>query len=262
MKPARFHYAAPRTLEEALAPLAATEDARALAGGQSLVPLLNMRALRPSLLVDLNRIEQLSFIEPGDELRLGAMTRQAALQHSAAATARWPLLAQALERVGHPATRTRGTIGGSVAHGDPRAQLPLALAALGARAVLRSLRGERMVDLCGGSPSIAPDELLTEISIPPAPRGARMAFAEYAQTRGDWATAAAAVVVVPDGRAAIALLGAGRRPVRARDAERALTGGAQLVEAARLCGSVIAGGAHDRALVAAVALRALERACG
>ncbi len=261
MKPARFHYAAPHTLEEALALLAATEEARALAGGQSLVPLLNMRALRPSLLVDLNRIEQLSFIEPGDELRLGAMTRQAALQRSTVAAAGWPLLAQALERVGHPATRSRGTVGGSVAHGDPRAALPVALAALDARAVLRSLRRARTVALADGAPEIAADELLTEISIPAAARGARMAFAEYARTRGDWATAAAAVVAVPDGPAAIALLGAGHGPVRARDAERALAGGAELVEAARLCGAVIADGAHDRALVSAVALRALERAC-
>jgi CO/xanthine dehydrogenase FAD-binding subunit len=234
VKPAPFDYEAPRSIEEALRLVG--EEARPLAGGQSLVPMLNYRLARPAMLVDLNRIESLAFLEPGgsgDEqcLRIGALTRQAALERSGVVAARWPLLGQAVRLVGHPAIRNRGTVGGSAAHADPAAELPVALTALDACFVVRSLRGgERRVPperfFTGAlSTALEPDELLCEIEVPALPPGTRTAFVEHARTHGDFATAGAAVVLTPGERAAVALLGAGSSPVRAPAAEHAMVRG-------------------------------------
>ena len=146
MKPGPFRYAAPDSMPAALELLAA-EDARPLAGGQSLVPMLNFRLAWPDLLVDLNPLAELSGIEVGGDgaLRLGAMTRQATLQRSAAVAEGWPLLTEAVSHVGHAAIRSRGTVGGSVAHADPAAELPVALTALDARFRVRSGAGERVL---------------------------------------------------------------------------------------------------------------------
>jgi CO/xanthine dehydrogenase FAD-binding subunit len=222
MKPAPFEYAAPETLEEALALLG--DDSRPLAGGQSLVPMLNFRLARPARLVDLERVEGLAYIEADETLRIGAMTRQAALERSAVVAERWPLLRQAVALVGHPQIRSRGTVGGSVAHADPKAELPVALAALGARFHVRSAGGARTLtsdQLFTGAMTTAlePGELLVEIEVPPLPAGARTAFAEHARTHGDFALAGAAVVLAP-GYEAVALLGAGSVPVRASGPER------------------------------------------
>lgn len=263
MKPAPFDYRAPASIDEAL-PLLGLDSA-VLAGGQSLVPLLNLRLARPELVVDINGIAELDYIRAEDgALRIGAMTRQAVLERSELVRERWPLLGKAVELVGHPQIRTRGTVGGSVAHADPAAELPVALTVLGARYRLRSPRGERVLDgaeLFRGPLYTArePDELLVEIEVPEQPDGAGSGFAEHARTHGDFATAGAAAVVAPDGHAAIALLGAGPVPARAEAAERALSDGAEPREAAALAARDIED-EHRRALCAELARRAIEEA--
>jgi CO/xanthine dehydrogenase FAD-binding subunit len=261
VKPAPFEYAAPETLADALALLG--DDSRPLAGGQSLVPMLNFRLARPERLVDLERVPGLAYIEAGATLRIGAMTRQAALERSEVVAARWPLLRQAVRLVGHAQIRSRGTVGGSVAHADPKAELPVALTALDARFHVRSASGARRLEageLFVGplTTALAPDELLVEIEVPPLAPGTRTAFAEQARTHGDFALAGAAVAVAP-GKAAIALLGAGAVPVRATAAEAALAAGADVAEAARLAPAGVAD-PYRRALLSALVARAIAEA--
>jgi CO/xanthine dehydrogenase FAD-binding subunit len=263
VKPARFEYRAPASVEEALTWLG--PDSAVLAGGQSLVPLLNLRLARPELVVDINGIAELDYIHDEDgPLRIGAMTRQVRLERSELVRRRWPLLHQAVRFVGHSQIRSRGTVGGSVAHADPAAELPVALTALGARFHLRSPGGTRVL----GPPELflgplytarTPDELLVEIEVPEQPEGAGSGFAEHARTHGDFATAGAAAVIGPDGNAGIALLGAGPVPTRARAAEHALAGGAEPREAAALAAQDVEH-EHRRALCAELARRAIEGA--
>ena len=263
MKPAPFEYRAPVSLEEAL-PLLGL-DVTVLAGGQSLLPLLNLRLARPEVVVDINGIAELDYIRADDgPLRIGAMTRQVALERSELVRQRWPLLHDAVRLVGHPQIRSRGTVGGSVAHADPAAELPVALTALGARFHLRSPGGARVLgasELFLGPLYTArePDELLVEIEVPEQPEGAGSGFAEYARTHGDFATAGAAAVVAPGGRAGIALLGAGPVPERAQAAERALADGAEPHEAAALAAQDVED-EHRRALCTQLARRAIEEA--
>ena len=263
MKPPPFEYQAPASVEEALGLLG--PDSAVLAGGQSLVPLLNLRLARPELVVDLNGVAELDYIHADDgTLRIGAMTRQAALERSELVRERWPLLHKAVRFVGHAQIRTRGTVGGSVAHADPAAELPVALAALGARFLLRSPRGERALgtgELFVGplSTSREPDELLVEIEVPEQPAGAGAGFSEHARTHGDFATAGAAAVVVPGSQAGIALLGGGPVPARAEAAEQALVAGASAREAADLAVQFVEG-EHRRALCGELARRAIEEA--
>ena len=235
MKPAPFEYVAARSVDEALEALR-DDGARVLAGGQSLLPLLNARHERAAKLVDINGAGLGVIRRTDGRLRIGATVRQAALERSRLVAGHWPLLATAAVHVGHVATRTRGTVGGSVAHADPRAQLPLALLALDAEYEEKG-------------------PLLVEIVVPPLPPGARAAFAEHARTRGDFPDAAAAVVVAP-GHAAVAVLGAGR----VARAEHALRDGAGAREAAQLAAEAVEG-EHRRALVAEVTRRALVE-CG
>jgi CO/xanthine dehydrogenase FAD-binding subunit len=245
VKPAPFEYAAPASLDEALALIG--DDARPLAGGQSLVPMLNFRLARPARLVDLERVG-LDHVRVDGALRIGAMTRQATIERSQEIAAGWPLLRQAVRHVGHPQIRARGTIGGSVAHADPKAELPVALAALGARFHVRSAAGARTLtagELFRGPlmTALAPDELLVEIEVPPLPAGARTAFAEHARTYGDFAIAGVAAVVTGD-RVTLGLLGAASTPVVV-DAEAAIADVAD---------------PHRRALLAALARRAIAAA--
>jgi CO/xanthine dehydrogenase FAD-binding subunit len=263
VKPAPFDYRAPASVEEALALLG--PDSTILAGGQSLVPLLNLRLARPGLVVDLGGIAELDYIRAdAGPLRIGAMTRQAALERSELVRRRWPLLHKAIRFVGHFQIRSRGTVGGSVAHADPAAELPVALTALGARFYLRSPRGARVLD--ASELFLGPlytareeDELLVEIEVPEQPEGAGSGFAEHARTHGDFATAGAAAVVAPGRAAGIALLGAGPVPARADAAERALTGGAEPREAAELAAHGVED-EHRRALCTELARRAIEEA--
>jgi CO/xanthine dehydrogenase FAD-binding subunit len=263
VKPPRFEYRAPASVEEAL-PLLGL-DIAVLAGGQSLIPLLNLRLAQPELVVDVNGIEELDYIRADSgPLRIGAMTRQVTLERSELVRTGWPLLYQAVRLVGHPQIRSRGTVGGSVAHADPAGELPVALTALGARFHLRSAAGARVLgasELFLGPLYTArePDELLVEIEVPDQPEGAGSGFAEYARTHGDFATAGAAAVVAPGGHAGIALLGAGPVPTRAEAAERALAGGAEPREAAALAAQDVES-EHRRALCAELARRAIEAA--
>jgi CO/xanthine dehydrogenase FAD-binding subunit len=263
VKPAPFDYAPARSLDEAVGLLG--EEAKALAGGQSLVPLLNFRLARPELLVDINGLSELARMERSDGLlRIGALTRQSALERSELVDAGWPLLTQAVRFVGHPQIRSRGTVGGSVAHADPAAELPVALAALDARFTAQSPRGRRTVGageffIGPLTTALEPDELLVEIEVPPPHEGAGSAFVEHARTHGDFAIAGAAAVVAPAEHAAIALLGAGPAPLRAPAAERALVEGAGPEEAAALAASAVEEG-HRRALLAELVRRAIEEA--
>jgi CO/xanthine dehydrogenase FAD-binding subunit len=262
VKPAPFEYSAPASVDEAL-PLLGLDSA-VLAGGQSLVPLLNLRLARPEVVVDINGIDELAHISTdGGTLRLGALTRQSAIERSQLVSDGWPLLHKAVRLVGHPQIRARGTVGGSVAHADPAAELPVALTVLDARFRLRSAGGERVVgsaEFFRGPLETArePDELLVEIEVPALPDGAGSGFAEHARTHGDFATAGAAALVAP-GRAAVALLGAGPAPVRADGAERALADGAEPHEAAALAAEAV-DDEHRRALCAELARRAIEEA--
>jgi CO/xanthine dehydrogenase FAD-binding subunit len=266
VKPAPFEYASPRSVGEAVSLLG--EDVAPLAGGQSLVPLLNLRLARPAVVVDLNGIESLGYVSRGadDSLRIGALARQAGLERSRVVAEGWPLLRLAVRYAGHPQTRSRGTVGGSVAHADPAAELPAALLALDARFHLRSASGSRAVaagDFFLGplTTVLEPGELLVEIEVPAVAAGARSAFVEHARTHGDFATAGAAVVLRPDGGAAIAILGIGGKPTRARAAEYALLGGASVEEAAGFAATP-AGDDYRRALVAELVRRALSQAAG
>jgi len=262
VKPARFDYQAPRTVDAALALL--DEDAKVLAGGQSLVPMMNFRLARPATLVDINGIDELAYLRERDgALQVGALTRHATLERSDLVAAGWPLLRQAVRHVAHAPIRARGTLGGSCAHADPTAELPAALAALNATFHVRGRAGTRALAaaeffVAHRTTALEAGELLVEIEVPALPAGARTGFAEHALTQGDWATAGAAVVVAP-GHAAIALLGAGPTPVRARDAEAALAGGAGAAEAARLAAALVD---HPwrAAVTASLVRRALEQA--
>lgn len=261
MKPAPFDYEAPDTLDAALGTLG--DDAKVLAGGQSLVPLLNFRLARPDRVVDVNGLDELAYVRrAGGVLRIGALTRQATLERSQLVLNRWPLLHQAVRLVGHVQIRTRGTVGGSVAHADPAAELPAALMALDARFHVRSAAGARTLaadELFVGplTTALASDELLVEIDVPPLPENAGTAFVEHARTQGDFAMAGAAAVVAPGEHAAIALLGAGPTPRRAPEAERALLAGADAREAAELAAAVVEDD-YRRALTAELVRRAIE----
>jgi CO/xanthine dehydrogenase FAD-binding subunit len=263
VKPARFEYRAPASVDEAL-PLLGL-DSTVLAGGQSLLPLLNLRLARPELVVDINGIAELDYIRADDgPLRIGAMARQVALERSELVRRRWSLLHKAVRFVGHPQIRSRGTVGGSIAHADPAAELPVALTVLGARFHLRSSGGARVLsasELFLGPLYTArePDEMLVEIEVPEQPEGARSGFAEHARTHGDFATAGAAAVIAPGGHAGIALLGAGPIPARAEAAERALVDGAEPREAAALAAQGVEN-EHRRALCTELARRAIEEA--
>ena len=225
MKPAPFALHRPERLDDALALLARHADsAKLIAGGQSLVPLMNLRMATPDIVVDLGRIRELGAITASpDGLAIGATVRQAELLRDAAIAEHAPLLRDAVRHIGHVQTRARGTIGGSVAHADPAAELPAVLVALDARFRLRSLRGERLVPAAGFflgalSTAIAEDEILCEILVPKAGAGARHAFREIARRQGDFAIVSAAVLVRPgpDGRPVLSACLGGVEPAPVR----------------------------------------------
>lgn len=232
MKPAPFHYHAPATLDEAMVLLRDNEDARPLAGGQSLVAMLALRIARPTHVVDLNRIASLSGIELRDDiLRIGAMTRQVAALRSAEVLAHAPLLIDTLHNVGHPSTRARGTIGGSLAHADPAGELPVAMLALDATMIVASPKGERKVaakDFVLGAfeTALKSGEILVAIDVPKIFGGT--AFLELSLRKGDFAIASvAARVALKNGKVAscaLVLGGVGERPVRCAAVEALLVG--------------------------------------
>jgi aerobic carbon-monoxide dehydrogenase medium subunit len=229
MKPAKFSYEAPRTLPEVLHSLAAWRDnAKIIAGGQSLAPMLNMRLARPDHLIDINRLTELGRIAvDGERLTIGAMTRHAQLHRDALVKRHAPMLAHAAETIGHYAIRQRGTIGGSVAHADPAAQLPLATLTLDAEFELRSTSGTRTLGaeaffLSVFTTALEPDELLVAIHVPIARPREGWGFHLFNRRAGDFAIAAvAATLVCVEGgaidRLRLAVAGVGPVPIRVDD---------------------------------------------
>ncbi len=250
MKPPEFDYAAPDSLDEAIGLLAGDPDAKVLAGGQSLVPLLSLRLAAPSLLVDLRRVPGLdSVARENGAIRIGAMVRQRRAEHDEGIRAAAPLLARALRHIAHPQVRSQGTVGGSIAHADPAAELPAVLLALDGRVRAHGPGGERVLaasDFFTGflSTALADDEVLTAIELDAAAPHTGAACVEVAQRSGDYALCGAVAQVTLDGdrvaAARLALLGIGDRPVRAHALEAELAGGPATSEAvaaaARLAG--------------------------
>jgi carbon-monoxide dehydrogenase medium subunit len=236
VKPARFEYHVPTSVEEAIELLAAFgDDAKVLAGGQSLVPMLALRLTRFDHLVDLNRIPTLQFISRGGEwLSIGAMTRQAAAEHDELVAEAVPLLAKAIPHIGHFQIRNRGTVGGSIAHADPASELPAVALALDAEIEVLGPAGMRRVPaaeffLSMWETATTSEEIVAAVHFPVAPGHAGFGFEEMALRIGDFALtgAACAVTLAASGaieRAAIGLMGMDATPVRAREAEAALVG--------------------------------------
>ncbi|HWM93130.1 MAG TPA: xanthine dehydrogenase family protein subunit M [Thermoanaerobaculia bacterium] len=238
MKPAPFEYLAPDSLDATLDILARNGgEAKLLAGGQSLIPVMNFRLAQPALLVDLNRLRDLDYVRREDGgLRIGAMTRQRKLERDPLIAELAPLLREAVPFIAHPQIRNRGTVGGSLAHADPAAELPVVAVALDARLRLRRSGGERWVDardfFCGLFTTVLePDEMLVEVALPPPPPSSRTgwAFLEVARRHGDYAQVGIAARVSLDeaGRcreARMVYLSVGDGPVEAREAARMLQG--------------------------------------
>ncbi len=234
MKPPNFDYYDPRELEEVFELLGRYQgDAKILAGGQSLIALLNFRLSRPAALIDINRLPHLSYIEERDgRLCFGALTRQRTIEFSTVVRERLPLMAEATQYVGHLPTRTRGTIGGSLAHADPAAEYPALVTALDAELVIGRATGQRIMkareffrDVM--TTALEPDEVLLEVRIPPMPSGAGWAFEEFSRRHGDFAIVAVAAQLAIDraGRCSevrLAAAGAGPTPVRLQKAEKIL----------------------------------------
>lgn len=283
MKPPVFDYYDPETLEEALDLMDRYgPEAKVLAGGQSLVPLLNLRLARPAALVDLNRIPGLDVVRREDGwLRIGALARQWEVEHAPEVVRHLPILSEALRFVGHPQIRTRGTVGGSIAHADPAAELPALLLCLEGEVVARRRGGMRVIPahelfVTYLTTSLEPNEILTEVRWPIPPAGTGWAFVELARRHGDYALVGVATLLrlAADGSvvgARIALTGCGPVPVRAEEAERALRGAQPSErlweEAGQLAASPLeppsdlhASGAYRKHVAAVLTARALSTA--
>ena len=235
MKAPRFAYARPASIAQALALLAEHKDeARVLAGGQSLVPMMNFRVAAPKVLIDINRIAGLSGIKVGkDYIRIGALTRQVELERSADIARHLPLVAQAMPHIAHPAIRNRGTFGGSCALADPAAELPACAIALGATFIVAGKKGERRVtaqDFFRGlyATALKAGEILVAAEFPRAKPGYASAFGELARRHGDYAMVGVAAHGSTQGGKfsdmRVAFFGVGDRPARAAQFERALEG--------------------------------------
>jgi len=283
MKPPLFDYRSPSSLDEALALRSEySDDSAVLAGGQSLMPMLNLRLARPEVLIDLGRVAELAGIRELDGgVSLSAMTRQRSAERSDLIRRRAPLLQQALAHVGHPTIRNRGTVGGSLAHADPAAELPAVCLALDAEFVARSAGGERTIaadDFYMGfmTTALAPDELLVEVRIPFAAGTLGTAFVEIARRHGDFALVGVAAALALDGEgvitdARLALTGVAGLPVRAREAEASLRGASAGAAAFAAAGDLVAAeleprtdahatGDYRRRVAGVLARRALEQA--
>src|SRR5579863_7882449 len=235
MKPPAFSYHDPRSTAEVVGLLGRLDNAKLLAGGQSLMPMLNMRYVLPDHLIDLNRVDGLSYIRERDgALEIGAMTRQRDIEFSELVRRRCPLMHEAIAQVGHRQTRNRGTLGGSLCHLDPAAELVAVAAALDAKLTVAGKNGARTVDFAAFpvaymTPALEPDELLTGATFPCWSKRHGSAFVEFSRRHGDFAIVSAAALLEEDGagkvtRASLTLGGLGPAPVRATDIERALIG--------------------------------------
>ena len=236
MKPAPFEYHAPTSLEEALGLMNQhADEAKLLAGGQSLVPAMNFRVVQPSRLIDLNRVQGLSHIRAdGNVLRIGAMARERQLEFDTLIETRTPLLHEAVPFIAHPQIRNRGTIGGSIVNADPAAELPVLMLALDARLKAQSISGERWIDardFFAGmfTTALAPNEILVEIELPFMSPRTGWSFMDVAPRAGDYALMGVAALVTLDEngkcvRAKLVYLNAGDGAVEAKDAAQSLTG--------------------------------------
>ena len=281
MKAPSFQYVLPQTLEEALRAVHEIEGARILAGGQSLLAMLNMRFALPEVLVDIGRLRELSHIvDRGEFIEIGAATRQREVEFSELIAQRLPVLREAILQVGHRQTRNRGTVGGSLCQLDPSAEIPTIAMAMDATLTAASVRGRReirMADFPAGymTPSLQPDEMLVAVQIRPWARGHGYAFEEYARRHGDFAIVAAAVLISLDAqgvvdRVSVTLGGISAMPVRVSEAERVLLGSraqaAALAAAAACCKAVPAStdshvsGWYRQHLAQVLCARALKRA--
>src|SRR5688500_16880571 len=284
MKPASFEYFRPQSLDEAMSLLAEYgADAKPLAGGQSLIPAMNFRLATPSVLVDLNGLPELSYIkDDSGDVRIGGMARQRAVERSRTVAERVPLITETMPHVAHPAIRNRGTIGGSLAHADPAAELPAVMVALNATLAISSKSGVRDVaasEFFIGlfTTAIQPGELLTQIRIPPAAPRSGFAFEEISRRHGDFALVGVAAAVDLDGdkrcsAARIALLSVGDRPILAEQAAKTLVGQTPSREVVRSAADaaatrdidpssdIHASARYRRQLAGVLTRRALERA--
>jgi carbon-monoxide dehydrogenase medium subunit len=284
MKPASFAYYAPASVDAAIALLQRYDgDARVLAGGQSLIPMMNFRLAAPPALVDINRVPGLAYIEAdGDVVRIGAMTRQRAIEFSLLVAEKLPLLREAICHVGHLPTRSRGTIGGSIAHADPAAELPMVLQALEGEVLARGPIGERRIkaaDLFRDAltTSLKAVEIITEVRLPAMPPGAGYAVEEFSRRHGDFAIAAIAVMLVRDGsrcgKARIATAGISSHSIRLPAAEQILEdnglsetvleqAAAKAAESVEPIADQNASAEYRRQLTRVLTHRALRRAAG
>ena len=283
VKPVRFKHVAAATVSEAVSLLGEFGDgAKILAGGQSLIPLMNLRLARPDVLVEIGRIVTLDGISASnDSLTIGAMTTQRDVALSPDVRTSLPLVADAMRHIGHPAIRSRGTFGGSAAHADPAAEIPCLLTALDAKLTVTGPLGTRTIDaeeFFQGyfSTALADDEVLEEVTIPTKPADTGQAFVELARRDGDFALAGVAAVVQLDAErsvrsSSVALCGVADRPVRARAVEELIHGRSLddnlLVEAGRLASSTLeplsdqhASGAYRQEVATVLVERALRQA--
>jgi carbon-monoxide dehydrogenase medium subunit len=282
MKPPAFQYHDPKTLAEAVGLLGSLDNAKLLAGGQSLMPMLNMRFVLPDHVIDLNRVEGISGIrEISGALEIGAMTRQRDLEFSDLVKAKCPLLHQAIMHIGHRQTRNRGTIGGSLCHLDPAAELVSVCAAHDAVVVVSGPNGVREIafaDFPAGylTPAIELNEIVTTIRIPLWPAWHKAAFIEFSRRHGDFAIVSAAALLEIDGgkikRASVTIGGVAVAPVRASEVEKAITDQVPTSELfAKACEScrsfeamadIHASSDYRQHLAAVLSRRALEKAAG
>jgi aerobic carbon-monoxide dehydrogenase medium subunit len=242
MKPPLFSYHDPRTTADVVGLLGSLDNAKLLAGGQSLMPMLNMRFVLPDHVIDLNRVDGLSYIRDNNgALEIGAMTRQRDIEFSDLVRERCPLMHEAIRHVGHRQTRNRGTLGGSLCHLDPAAELVSVAATLDAKVAVAGKNGARSIDFAAFpvaymTPAIELEELVTGVTFPCWPAGHGYAFVEFSRRHGDFAIVSAAVLIEEtDGkvtRASVTLGGMGPAPVRATEVERALIG--EVIEEKRM----------------------------
>ena len=284
MKPAPFRYIAASSLDHALSLKAEHgDDARFLAGGQSLIPAMNFRLARPAVLIDINGLGEIAGVTgtPGDEIRIGAVTRYRALERAGDFLSACPLFADALPHIAHPAIRNRGTIGGNLSHADPASELPAVALAMQARMRVRSARGERELSASEFfvgllTTAVETDEMLTDIILQQPPPGSGSCFMEIARRRGDFALAGVAAVITLDAErrcaaVRLALCGVGDTPVDASAAAACIVGqpcndktiadvAAAVRETVTPSGSVHASAAYQRHIAGVLVGRALRTA--
>jgi CO/xanthine dehydrogenase FAD-binding subunit len=235
MKPVPFDYCCPDSIGEALEALASREDAKLMAGGQSLMPMLNFRVVRPSLIIDIGKLVELDYLRDLGEggLSVGALTRHRTLETADKVAQRFPIIPETMHNVAHLAIRNRGSIGGSISHADPAAELPMLMRLLDATIVVRSVEGQRSIGAADFfvaplTTSLREDEMVVRIDLPGLPAGTGWCFQEYARRAGDFALAAVGVLLdVQDGviaQARIAMMGVADTPIRRHDAEAVLVG--------------------------------------